>query len=207
MSSLKKLIKKIFYKTSKYSQAGQDLFALELFGSSGSYIDIGSGVPSKDSNTYLLEVDHSWKGFGVEILKSYKELWDKCPERKNPIYWDDATNFDYKAAINENNLSNNIDFLSCDIDPQAQTFLALKKVLNDGVRPKLITFETDSYREEIDYSSLANSFLKAYGYSIAVTNVYSGLKKKKIFETWFVKNDLNYKTIDYNYWVKKNFLK
>ena len=36
-------IKKIFYKVSKYSQAGQDLFALELFGNNGTYIDIGSG--------------------------------------------------------------------------------------------------------------------------------------------------------------------
>ena len=27
--------------------------------------------------------------------------------------------------------------------------------------------------------------------------------KKKIFETWFVKNSLNYKTVDYTDWVKK----
>ena len=198
MSLIKKSINKIFYKSSKYSQAGQDLFAYELFGNCGTYIDIGSGVPKKDSNTYLLEVKYKWKGFGVEILKSYKNFWDMSPERKNNIYWEDATNFDYKKAIIKNNLSNDIDYLSCDIDPQEQTFLALKKVLRDGVRPKLITFETDSYREKIDYSSLANSFLKTYGYSIAVTNVYSSLKKNKIFETWFVKNSLNYKTIDYS---------
>ena len=203
MSSFKKLIKKIFFKTSKYSQAGQDLFALELFGECGSYIDIGSGVPKKDNNTYLLEVEYKWKGFGVEILESYKDLWTKCVERKNDIYWEDATTFDYKKAIIDNNLSLNIDFLSCDIDPQEQTFLALKKVLNDGVRPNLITFETDSYREKIDYSSLASSFLENYGYSIAVRNVYSNLKKNKIFETWFVHKSLNFKPIDYKEWVKK----
>ena len=207
MSSLKKLIKKIFYKNSKYSQAGQDLFALELFGDSGCYVDIGSGVPKKDSNTYLIETKHKWKGFGVEILKSYKDIWDMCPERKNKIYWEDAISFNYKKALIDNNLSNDVDFLSCDIDPQEKTFLALKKVLQDGISPKLITFETDFYREKINYSSLADTFLKNYGYSIAVTNVYSSLNKNKVFETWFVKNSLNYKTIDYSYWVKKDFLK
>lgn len=203
MSSFKKLIKKIFFKTSKYSQAGQDLFALELFGECGSYIDIGSGVPKKDNNTYLLEVEYKWKGFGVEILESYKDLWTKCVERKNDIYWEDATTFDYKKAIIDNNLSLNIDFLSCDIDPQEKTFLALKKVFTDGLRPKSIAFETDFYREKTDYSLLAELFLKPYGYEIGVRNVYSGLKKNKIFETWFVHKSLNFKPIDYKEWVKK----
>ena len=49
-------LKKIIYKISPYSQAGQDLFAIELFGKKGSYIDIGSGHPEKGSNSYLLEV-------------------------------------------------------------------------------------------------------------------------------------------------------
>ena len=207
MQSPLKLFKKIFYKTSKYSQAGQDLFALELFGNGGSYIDIGSGCPKENSNTYLLEVDHQWKGFGVEIVKSVKNLWDKCPERKNAIYWDDATTLDYKKIVVENNLSTNINFLSCDIDPPQQTFLALKKVIMDGVRPKYIAFETDFYRENINYSSLAYTFLKTYDYSIAVSNVYSNLKKNKVFETWFVKNSLKFKTIEYNSWVKKNLFK
>ena len=80
--NLKKLFQNFFYKTSKYSQAGQDLFALELFGDEGSYIDIGAGVPIKDNNTYKLEVEHNWKGYSVEILEHYKDLWKNCKERK-----------------------------------------------------------------------------------------------------------------------------
>ena len=50
---------------------------------------------------------------------------------------------------------------------------------------------------------LVSYFLKSYGYKIGVKNVYSNLKKDKIFETWFVRNKLNFKTIDYKYWIKK----
>ena len=202
--NLKKLFQNFFYKTSKYSQAGQDLFALELFGDEGSYIDIGAGVPIKDNNTYKLEVEHNWKGYSVEILEHYKDLWNNFKKKKNKIYWVDALTFDYKKAIIENNLNTNIDFLSCDIDPQEKTFLALKKLINDGIKPKLITFETDFYREEKDYSILAYEFLKPFGYKYAVKNVYSNLKKRKIFETWFIKSDINFETLDYSKWVKKN---
>ena len=103
----------------------------------------------------------------------------------------------------ENGLDNEIDFLSCDIHPQESTLLALKKVLIDGVRPKYIAFETDFYREKINYSNLAYNFLKPYGYKIGVKNVFSNLKKKKIFETWFVQEVLDLTTIDYKNWVKK----
>ena len=203
MFSLKKKIYSFFYKVSAHSQAGQDLFALELFGKNGTYIDIGSGNPVSGNNSYLLEVKNNWLGFCIDYDVSQKVNWKNSNERINKIYWDDATLFDYKKALIENKLPINIDFLSCDIEPQDKTFLALKKVFTDGLRPKAIAFETDYYREKIDYSSKADLFLKPYGYQIAVKNVYSNLKKKKIFETWFVHNSLNFKAIEYKDWIKK----
>ena len=202
--------KKLFYKTSLYSQAGQDLFAYELFGLNGTYIDIGAGDPIRGNNCYLLETNYNWRGFSVDfgdsnedIRQNLKSRWLKHPERKNMIYWSDAINFNYMQGINENNLDKNIDFLSCDIDPQEKTFMALKKVILDGIKPKLICFETDFYREKKDYSLLAYNFLEPYNYKIGVKNVYSNLKKNKIFETWFLRNDVDFQTIDYSTWVKK----
>ncbi len=207
---LKKFIKSLFYKTSKYSQAGQDLFALELFGACGSYIDIGAGEPIDANNTYMLEVEKSWRGFSIDYgdndidkLTILQKLWKNCSERKNRIYWSNALTFDYKLALLENNLKNDIDFLSCDIDPQEKTFQALKKIISDGIRPKFIAFETDYYREKINYSYLAYEFLKPYGYKVAVSNVYSNLKKNKIFETWFVRNNIDFQNIEYSKWLKK----
>ena len=207
---LKKILKSIFNKTSNYSQAGQDLFAVELFGSYGTYVDVGAGEPIRLNNTYLLEVKNNWKGISVDYgdhdqkkIRRLKKLWHDCNERKNKIYWADALTFDYKLALRENNIKFDIDFLSCDIDPQENTFLALKKIINDGIRPKYIAFETDFYREKINYSKLAYEFLKPYGYKIGVKNVYSNLKKNKIFETWFISDAVNFNTIEYFDWVKK----
>ena len=208
--TLRKIFKSIFNKTSKYSQAGQDLFAIELFGDCGTYVDIGAGEPVYLNNTYLLEVKKNWKGisidygdYNLEKMENLKKLWENCKERKNKIYWADALSFNYKNALEENNININIDFLSCDIDPQENTLLALKKIINDGVRPKYIAFETDYYREKINYSNLAHQYLKPFGYKIAVRNVYSNLKKNKIFETWFINKNINFETTEYSKWVKK----
>ena len=207
---IRKILKSFFYKSSKYSQAGQDLFAVELFGERGTYIDIGAGEPINLNNTYLLEVKKKWKGISIDYgdsnekkIQELKKLWDNCKERANKIYWADALTFNYKNALDENNINCEIDFLSCDIDPQENTFLALKKLINDGVRPKYIAFETDLYREKINYSNLAHEFLRPYGYKIGVKNVYSNLKKNKIFETWFISENINFDTIDYSKWVNK----
>ena len=205
-----KFFKSFFYKTSPYSQAGQDLFAYELFGNNGTYIDIGAGEPQSGNNCYMLEVKKNWEGFSVEYgdsnqkkINELKLRWKKYPERKNLVYWENAISFNYKKGLIENSLERDIEFLSCDIDPQENTFLALKKVIEDGVRPNYIAFETDFYKEKIDYSDLAIKFLKPYGYKIGVKNVFSNLKKNKIFETWFVREKLDYKTIDYQDWIKK----
>jgi glycosyltransferase involved in cell wall biosynthesis len=64
---LKKFFYKFIYKTSEYSQAGQDLFAYELFGKAGTYVDVGSGEPKRGNNTFILETLYNWKGFSVDI--------------------------------------------------------------------------------------------------------------------------------------------
>ena len=107
---LLKKYQKLFYKISPNSQAGQDLFAIELFGKKGSYIDIGAGHPERGSNTYLLEVINEWKGFSLDISKENKYLWESSKVRNNKIYWEDAMTFDYQLAIKENNLTYEIDF-------------------------------------------------------------------------------------------------
>tara|TARA_B110000977_G_C11018727_1_gene470463 strand:+ start:712 stop:1344 length:633 start_codon:yes stop_codon:yes gene_type:complete len=204
---IKYLKKLLSAKKFKYSQAGQDLFAYELFGKNGTYIDIGSAQPKIYSNTYLLEVDYGWRGFGIEIKLENKKKWSLCPERKNKIYWTDALNFNYQEALKENKITTDIDFLSCDIDPQENTFLALKKVINENIRPKLITFEHDKYKEKKDYDILAREFLLPRNYKIGIENVYSSFKKKKIFETWFVREDIAFPSSQYINWIeeKKEF--
>ena len=194
-------------KKFKYSQAGQDLFAYELFGNKGNYIDIGAGMPKLYSNTYVLETSYDWNGYGIEYNYDRRKDWEKCPERKNKIYWEDATNFNYTKALIDNKITE-VTYLSCDIDPQENTFIALKKVINEKIMPKLITFEHDKYKEKKNYDEIAKDFLNPKGYKVGIENVYSSFKKNKIFETWFLREDIDFKKIDYKDWIssrKENF--
>ena len=50
-------------------------------------------------------------------------------------------------------------------------------------------------------------FLKTCDYKVAVKDVFSRNKKYKIFETWFVKNDIDFEMIDYLSWKKKFYKK
>ena len=56
---LKKFFRKYIQRRFKYSQAGQDIFALNLSGKSGTYLEVGAFQPKFRSNTYLLEVEHN----------------------------------------------------------------------------------------------------------------------------------------------------
>jgi hypothetical protein len=184
------------------SQALQDIFAISLFGNSGSYIEIGANRPVKNSNTYKLEVEHNWKGYSIEFDDTLKRFWDKHPERKNKVYWANALEFDYAQANKENNLPMHINYLSCDIEPPENTFSALKTVIESGISFDCITFEHDLYQSKKDFNILAIEFLTNYGYKVAVTDVYYQTPNN-LFETWFVKNNVNFDTCTFTEWKKK----
>ena len=186
------------------SQALQDIFAYSVVGTGGTYIEIGANHPSKHSNTYELEITHSYKGFSLELNElKWHSRWRGQTERKNKIYWKDAITFDYLDAVNANNLPTEIGYLSIDIEPPANTFAALQTVINSGVTFKCITFEHDAYRGgDLDYDSISKDFLKSNGYKIAVKNVYYN-DPSNHFETWFVRNDVDFQEIEFEEWKLK----
>ena len=207
---LHNLHKKYIQKKFEYSHAGQDVFALNLTGKNGTYIEIGAYLPIKHSNTYLLEVKNNWRGISIEFDKDLKKHWLKCKERLNQIYFEDALSFDYINCLKANSLPTRINYLSCDIDPAKDTFKALKKVIEQGVKFDFISFEHDHYWRKFhttdnnDYQSIAIEYLCKNGYKIAIDNVYPKNKKFKIFETWFVNSDINFDEISYDIWKKEN---
>ena len=194
------------------SQLFQDIFALQN-AKNKSYIEIGAWHPIKYNNTYILE-QQGWKGFSIELDKTSKEdLWVNALERKNEIYWANALTFDYKKALEENNLSTHVGYLSCDIEPPANTFSALQKVIEQGISFDCITFEHDKYQSDIDYDPIVTDFLKKHGYKVAVKDVYRtrkirvpNQKKKEVrkcyMETWFVNNSIDFATLTYEMWLQ-----
>jgi len=182
----------------------QDAFAYEIFGERGTYIEIGAAFPKTYNNTYSLEVDHNWQGFSLEISRGqYQSHWNSCVERKNKVYWENALTFDYKQAIIDNNLSMHINYLSCDIEPPNNTFAALQRVIDQGITFDCITFEHDLYcHPNPNYDIISKEFLASRGYKPAVINVDAG-SPYGINETWFVKNDIEYKAVDFKNWLAK----
>lgn len=187
------------------SQSLQDFFAYTIGGKNGTYIEIGGNKPRHKNNTYNLDVEFEWKGFSIEYNKKYKPLWDECKERHNPCYFENALNFDYASKLKDLNLPSHITYLSCDIEPAKNTFDALQKVINDGITFDCITFEHDNYasvrrKELLDYDLIAREYLKPLGYKVAVENVYVKQNKDAIFETWFVRESIDFNLQQYEDW-------
>lgn len=194
-----------------YSQLKQDLFAITT-AKNKTYIEIGASHPTKINNTYLLE-KNGWNGFSIELDISKKEFWD-CSDRTNKIYWDNAITFNYLDAVKQNLLPNRLGYLSVDIEPPKNTFASLQKVIEEGLIFDCITFEHDNYQNNDGYDIIVKDYLLSHGYKVAVDNVYrkrkfrqENLKKKEIrkcyMETWFINNDIDFKSIDYDSWKNK----
>lgn len=181
------------------SQAFQDLFAYQIC-KNKTYIEIGANRPIKRNNTYLLE-NKGYKGYSIEFNTKWQRFWNKA-QRKNNIYFTDAITFDYLQANQENNLTNKIGYLSCDIEPVTNTFSALKRVINQGIEFECITFEHDIYQSDIDLREKVNSFLFKNNYKIAVNDVYLYPDTNKVFETWYVHNSVDFKECSFDNWLK-----
>jgi hypothetical protein len=185
----------------KGSQSMQDKFALQIC-KNKSYIEIGANLPTRLNNSFLLE-ENGFLGFSVELDTTHKKKWDKS-SRKNKVFWNNALTFNYSQAATEIGLTKNIGYLSCDIEPPHNTFLALKKVIEEGFIFECITFEHDVYQSTGEYDKIAREYLEARGYKIAVENVYVGNETEKVFETWFVRYNIEYNKITFEEWKKLN---
>ena len=199
-----KYVKKYILNQFEFSQAGQDIFALNLFKKNGTYLEIGAYEPKRRSNTFLLEVQNNWKGLSIEYDDSFKHKWDECKYRKNPIIFKDAFTVDFQKELEKNNLPLHLNYLSCDIDPSENTYKILKLVIDQGVSFDYISYEHDDYVNKTNYAQQVEEYLTPKGYKVAVSNVFPYNKQQNIFETWFVKDNIPFKKIDFNKWRKNN---
>ena len=198
-----KLFNFIRKKDNKFSQSGQDQFAYNISGSNGTYLEIGAHDPVINSNTFNLEVKCNWNGISIEYDKSFQMSWDDNKLRKNNVVWDDAFNINYSSLIKQRELPNRLSYLSCDIEPAENTFNILKKVISSKLNFDFISFEHDKYSIGSKYEDLSIEYLKNYNYKVAVKDVYSRNKRYKIYETWFVNNDIDFEEMDYSVWKKE----
>ena len=107
--------------------------------------------------------------------------------------------------IKQRDLPNRLNYLSCDIEPAENTFNILKKIISSELNFDFISFEHDKYSIGNKYEDLSIEYLKNYNYKVAVKDVYSRNKRYKIYETWFVNNDIDFEEMDYSVWKEEHY--
>lgn len=171
-------------KNRKYfSQAGQDLFALEMLDNklNGFYCEVGGSHPIESNNTFLLESNYNWSGVSLEFQTDLKDYFNL--HRQNNCIETDAITFDYYNYFQENSFPNQIDYLSLDIEPAENTYKALLQIPFNKYRFSVITYEHDRYCSGENYMQLSRKYLESLGYLLVVSNVKIFGKD---FEDWYV---------------------
>ena len=188
------------YVTETYSESLQDKFALKIGNFSGlnTYIEIGSGHPVNGNNTYLLE-QKKWKGFSIELDPELVSVFVDL--RKNPVYCEDGTKFNYLSKINDLNFGSHIGYLQVDIDPSVQSLKTLLSIPFATHKFAAITFEHDVYRSDSKIRKLQRQYLLSFGYILIASNVK--VNKFFAYEDWWVHPNLVNLT-DINYFKSRN---
>lgn len=187
----------------------QDIWVYNVLGANSTYIEIGAYKPAHKNNTYVLETGLGYRGFSLELDQRWQQAWAECPERRNPIYWENALTFDYAAQCRTLDLPLHIGYLSCDIEPPTNTLAALQRVIQQGLTFDCITFEHDrsntgfAHLLALDIESQATDFLVRHGYKVAVSDVAANNNPDYIFETWYVRQDIDWPTMRFRDWKQQ----
>ena len=166
-------------KFESLSQAGQDKFAYERIGNSGTFIDIGCG-DQNGSNTLALE-RLGWTGVLVELDKK-RAAWCRR-NRTNLLIERDATRIDWGLTSKRD-----FDYLSLDIDDTkgepSKIVQVLTSLLDAGFMFRVMTIEHDRYRIGDETRNQVRAICTAHGYKLAVGDV---AHKGNEFEDWWVR--------------------
>lgn len=155
-----------------HSQVGQDQWVYDRLGASGFFVDIGSGHPFTNNNTYALE-QVGWEGVLVDRDDYVRKL---SIARNVPFIHDDATTVNWGIHSHPKGA----DYLSLDVDEN--TVKALERFLQFS-RFRMATIEHDSYRFGPGPRDAMRNLLSALGYKLERADVEDqGLP----FEDWWV---------------------
>jgi len=166
-----------------YSQAGQDLFIMNVLGylSNGYFIDIGCNDPQIYSNTRLLE-DYNWNGIAFDQY----EINNFSKHRKCNFILGDATQHDYNYIFKSYNVPSLIDYLSIDID--IMSLDVLEKLPLSEYECKTITIEHDWYQYGDTLRANQRQKLSNLGYLLLCSDVGGEKPDGSLvyFEDWWI---------------------
>jgi hypothetical protein len=165
-----------------YSQANQDIFALECldYKRDGFFLDLGCNDPINISNTYLLEKEYGWKGIAIDVDR---ELVDRFPAiRSCYSFCEDCTKIDYKSLLDDFGVSH-VDYLSLDLEPASVTLKCLEILPFASKTFGVITFEHDIYRFGPEIRDISRKLFESQGYHLLCKDVKN---LGNPYEDWYV---------------------
>jgi hypothetical protein len=127
-----------------HSHEQQDEFVYNIFDQKegGTFLDIACGNPLIGSNTYTLEKFKGWSGLCFDIY-DIEQNYQWSSRRASKFIQIDATSEQFTDFLKENS-PKIVDYISLDID--GNSVLALKRVIDSGIKFKSITFEHEFFR-------------------------------------------------------------
>ena len=159
----------------------------------GFFIEIGSGNPIKNNNTYTLETLYSWKGVMIEYDPSYLDSY--ILNRPNSIHViGDATELNYIEMFESNNVPVNIDYLQIDLDASSGITIKTINLLDNyeifnKYKFAVITVENDIFRTNMHNTrGLSRDIFAKNGYIRVFSDVTN--RKYASYEDWYVHSDL-----------------
>lgn len=177
----------------KYNgQAEQDKFVCNVlnYKKDGFFVEVGSRYPVMINNTFVLEKHLNWSGIGFDIDTAWAV--ENTKHRPNTSYiYEDAITQDYDTVFKQYNAPNVVDYLQLDIEPAKNTYSVLEKLEQDVMNNfhfRVITFETDVWRDDPRVRTTSRDLLNNHGYHL----VFADVANKKSFlpyEDWYVHPD------------------
>lgn len=173
-----------------YSEAYQDMFVLAMHNGkkNGTYVEIGSGHPKNENNTYLLEKDFGWNGVSIDTNEDFVSAHNA--ERSHTCLLRNATSINYEKFLNGLNLPTSIDYLQIDVDSADISYKVLLSIPLETYKFGVITFEHNHYTDsKNDVRIKSRKYLESYGYKLVPLNILTD-SNNHCHEDWYVHPDI-----------------
>ena len=168
-----------------YSQCGQDLFVINILKNKvGKFLDLGSYLPKKINNTYLLELN-GWDGISIDI-NDYSKEWEV---RKTPFIKEDCFKLNFNELLPKYFNDKTIEYLSLDMEVVGERYKLLGNILSTGYDFKVITIEHDSYLGDeyvINEKIPQRELMERYGYKLICSDVSQQQHPNLFYEDWWI---------------------
>jgi len=174
-----------------YAKHFQDMFVLSVLDGkrNGTYLELGSGLPTHANNTALLEKEFGWKGLSVEIDPAL--CYEFRLNRNNPVVNQDTRFVNFSDLLDSHTMPRNIDYLSLDVDDS--TIETLENIPFDKYKFGVITFEHDAYRykdEGATMRSRSREIFQSQDYVLVVPNMSMWFRDGEVEDWWVHKSYL-----------------